>query len=51
MKRAPILIAFIAMAFAVKAQDLIVLRNANEIQAKVESVGQNEVVYRKFSNI
>ena len=51
MKRATLLIAFIAVAFAVKAQDVIVLRNATEIQAKVESVGQNEIIYRKWTNL
>ena len=51
MKRATLLIAFIAVAFAVKAQDIIVLRNTNEIQAKVESVGQNEIIYRKWTNL
>lgn len=51
MKRVTLLIAFIAVAFAVKAQDIIVLRNTNEIKAKVESVGQNKIIYRKWTNL
>ena len=51
MKRAALLIAFIAMAFAVKAQDIIVLRNTSEIQAKIEAVRQNEIIYRKWTNL
>ena len=51
MKKFTILVAFITLAFVVKAQDVIVLRNANEIQAKVESIGQNEITYRKWANI
>ena len=51
MKRVTLLITFVAVAFAVKAQDVIVLSNATEIQAKVESVGQNEIVYRKWTNL
>lgn len=42
---------FIAITFAVKAQDVIVLRNTTEIQAKVETIGQNEITYRKWSNL
>lgn len=40
-----------AMVVAVKAQDVIVLRNASEIQAKVKSIGQQEVVYLKWDNL
>ena len=42
---------FIAITFAVKAQDVIVLRNTTEIQAKVETIGQNEITYHKWSNL
>lgn len=33
------------------AQDTIVLRDANELQAKVTSVGVNEIVYLKWENL
>lgn len=51
MKKFTFLIAFIVLAFSVKAQDVIVLRNAIEVQAKVEAIGQNEITYRKWDNL
>ena len=50
MKRFTLLVAMIATAFAVKAQDLIVLRNATEIQAKVEAITQETISYKRTSN-
>ena len=50
MKRFTLLVAMIATAFVVKAQDLIVLRNATEIQAKVEAITQETVSYKRTSN-
>lgn len=41
---------FCACGF-VMAQDTIVLRDANELQAKVTSVGVNEIVYLKWENL
>lgn len=41
----------IVIVFSVNAQDVIVLRDATEIQAKVESIGQNEITYRKWNNL
>ena len=51
MKKFTLLVAFITLTFVVKAQDIIVLRNTHEVQAKVESVGQNEIIYRKWTNL
>lgn len=50
MKRFTLFVAMIAMAFAVKAQDLIVMRNATEIQAKVEAITQETISYKRTSN-
>lgn len=51
MKKFFLLVAFIAITLAVKAQDVIVLRNATEVQAKVEAIGQNEISYRKWNHL
>ena len=50
MKKFTLLVAMIATAFAVKAQDLIVLRNATEIQAKVVEISPKSVTYKRWSN-
>ena len=50
MKKFTLLVAMIATAFAVKAQDLIVLRNATEIQAKVVEISPKTVTYKRWSN-
>lgn len=39
-----------AFSFLAGAQDVIVLHNGDEIKAKVEEVGTDEVRYRKFEN-
>ena len=51
MKRFLLLVICLLSISLVKAQDIIVLKNADEIQAKVQSIGQNEVSYRKWSNL
>lgn len=51
MKKALILIASTLIVYAVKAQDLIVMKNAEEIQAKVTVVTTDEVSYKKWSNL
>ena len=40
----------IAVTFAMKAQDVILKTNGDEIQAKIQEVGTNEVKYKKFGN-
>lgn len=50
MKRFTLLVAMIATAFAVKAQDLIVLRNATEISAKVVAITPESITYKRWSN-
>lgn len=46
-----ILFILIGVTLHATAQDVIVLKNTNEIQAKVKSVGLNEVVYLKWDNL
>lgn len=38
------------LAPALSAQDVITLKNGDEIQAKVTKVGDNEIEYKKWSN-
>ena len=42
---------FVASVFSVNAQDIIALRNGDEIRAKVEEVGVAEIRYKQFDNI
>lgn len=46
---ASLLVAF--MSIPVMAQDVIIKRNGDEIQAQVEEVGQTEIKYKKFENL
>ena len=50
MKKILLSAALILTAFAVKAQDLIVLRNAEEISAKVTAITPDAVTYKRWSN-
>ena len=50
MKRFLLFALSIMLTSALKAQDTIVLRDASEIQAKVTSVTQSEVTYKRWSN-
>ena len=47
-----LLLALSIFAFlSVKAQDLVVLKNADEIQAKVISISLDSITYKKWSNL
>ena len=39
------------MSLSAMAQDIIVLKNSNEIQAKIQSIGHNDITYFKWDNI
>ena len=43
-------ILFVA-SYAAKAQDIIVMRNADEVMAKVTAITQDEVTYKRWSNL
>lgn len=45
------LVATMGMSLSAMAQDVIVLLNAEEVQAKVKSVGLQEIVYLKWNNL
>lgn len=51
MKRFLLLVTFVVMFGAAQAQDVIVLQNADEIQVKVEAITQDQVTYRRWSNL
>ncbi len=46
-----VLMATFGSGFFAMAQDVIVLKNAEEIQAKVKSIGLNEILYLKWNNL
>ena len=46
-----ILVATMGVSLSAIAQDVIVLINAEEVQAKVKSIGLQEVVYLKWNNL
>ena len=46
-----ILVATMSVSLSAMAQDVIVLTNAEEVQAKVKSIGLQEVVYLKWNNL
>ena len=46
-----IAIASLGMSLSAMAQDIIVLKNSNEIQAKIQSIGHNDITYLKCDNI
>lgn len=46
-----ILLTTCSITLSATAQDVIVLKNTSEIQAKVKSIGLNEIVYLKWDNL
>ena len=42
-----VLIIFCISAFAVKAQDIIILKNGNELKGKVKEIAITEIKYTK----
>jgi hypothetical protein len=46
-----IFLIFIISSIALQAQDIITLNNAEEIIAKVDQIGLDEVTYRKYNNL
>ena len=51
MKKLLFVVTFAFIALVASAQDIIVLTDATEIPAKVESVGSTEISYHKQSNL
>jgi hypothetical protein len=51
MKKALILVVSVLIVSTVNAQDLIVMKNAEEIPAKVTVITTDEVTYKKWSNL
>lgn len=50
MRKIKIIFALSLAALNVAAQDIIVMRNGDEVEAKVTKVGTTEVEYHKWSN-
>ena len=46
-----IAIASLGMSLSTMAQDIIVLKNSNEIQAKIQTIGHDDITYLKWDNI
>jgi len=44
-------IGFLLLVFHAQAQDVITLKNGNEIQSKILDIGSTEIKYKKFENI
>ena len=51
MKKVLILVTSILIVSAAKAQDLIVMKNAEEVLAKVTVITTDSVSYKKWSNL
>ena len=51
MKKTIVLFAFLICGNAMFAQDIITMKDGTDIQAKVLEVGQNEISYKKVSNL
>ncbi|MBR6648218.1 MAG: hypothetical protein IKL29_02435 [Bacteroidaceae bacterium] len=51
MKKVLLLVALLFIVSAVKAQDLIVTKNAEEILAKVTAITTDTVTYKRWSNL
>jgi len=49
-KKVSLLMFLLSMACMLNAQDVILKTNGEEVQAKVQEVGANEVKYKKFGN-
>jgi hypothetical protein len=45
------LVATLGVSLAAMAQDVIVKKNAEEVQAKVKSIGLNEIMYLRWDNL
>ncbi|MCL2597361.1 MAG: hypothetical protein FWD66_06840 [Paludibacter sp.] len=46
-----ILVAIIGFGISAKAQDIITLKNGDDINASVKEVGETEIKYKKFENL
>ncbi len=44
-------LGFLLLAFHAQAQDVITLKNGNEIQSKILDIGSTEIKYKKFENL
>lgn len=44
-------LGFLLLVFHAKTQDVITLKNGNEIQSKILDIGSTEIKYKKFENI
>ena len=51
MKKFLLLVVSVIAVSAVKAQDIIVLKNAEEIQAKVTAIAPESISYKKWDNL
>jgi hypothetical protein len=51
MKKLSILFLLMTWAFTVHAQDVITLKNGNEIKAKVTEISSSEIKYKRFDNL
>jgi hypothetical protein len=51
MKRLILFAILFLVSYAAKAQDIIVMRNADEVMAKVTSITQDQVTYKRWSNL
>lgn len=51
MRRLLLLVTAMMVVCVTEAQDVIVLNNADEIQAKITAITQNEVSYKRWSNL
>jgi len=51
MKKILLSVLSVAIAVAAKAQDVIVFRNADELQAKITAVSDNKLSYRRWDNL
>ena len=48
MKKLTLIIILVTSLCSAFAQDIIVLRNADEIEAKVQTIGFNDITYKKW---
>lgn len=46
-----LLLLFLVLFASARAQDVIIKRNGDEIQAKISKVSENEIEYRKWTNL
>ena len=50
IKSVILLLCILVLAISAKAQDVIVLVDASEIQAKVVTVGTNDITYKRWES-